>query len=200
MNRRPWYVYVLAGVILIGLFYIAYLKPKQAELKRLREERTQVEDEVAKLKAKKQQLDKIESEIASLNKSFAELEVIIPRKKEISEILRNVQRLAVDSQLDVIRFAPDKETTREFYSEWPIPIEIVGNYHNLGMFFDHIMHFPRIFNIDDFSIKALPSQTDEATISALFTAKTYFFLDESQIKKPEAPKPKKPTKESHEVY
>lgn len=189
MNERPWYQYLILGLV-IGLFaYMVYFKPKQAALKSVRAERIQVEDQVAKLQIKKRQIDKLQAELAELGKSIAELEPLIPAKKEEGEILRSVQQLAFDTQLDVLRFSPDREIPKEYYNEKPIAVEIVGSYHNLGLFFDRMLRFPRIFNIDDFAVRALPSQSAETTISAVFTAKTYFFLDISQVKRPERPKP-----------
>ena len=199
MKSQPWYVYVLLGILLVGLVYLGYFKRRETELKNLRAERAKIEGEVTNLKSKKRQLDKIEGELVGLNKALTELEVIIPRRKEHGEILRNIQQMASESQLEVIHFTPEKEINRDFYSEQPIPIEIVGNYHNLGLFFDRILHFPRIFNIDGFLIKTLPNQSEEFTISALFTAKTYFFLEESQLKKPALVKPNKPLKEENEI-
>jgi type IV pilus assembly protein PilO len=194
MKKQAWTTYALLAAILAGLLYFVYFKPRQDDLASLRAERTGLEDELGQLRSKKRQLDKIEGELTRLGASLAELETIIPRKKEQSEIVRNIQQMALDSGIEtVLRIAPDRELIKDFYSEWPIPIEVVGSYHTLGAFFDRILHFPRIFNIDDFSITTLQNQSAEATISARFTARTYFFLEESQIKKPEAPKLKKPT-------
>ncbi len=200
MNPRPWYQYlILVGVVgLLG--YLIYYKPKQAELQGLRNDRVQIEEQLSRLQAQKRQMDKIQAELVQLNKIMTELEPLIPRKKETGEILRNVQQLAYDSQLDVVHFQSDRETTKECYTELPIPIEIIGSYHNLGAFFERMGKFPRIFNIEDFIIRALPGQTAETTISATFTAKTYFFLDISQIKKPEKPKLAKPEKEKDEKF
>jgi type IV pilus assembly protein PilO len=195
MNSRPWYQYLAFAAVLGILFYLIYYKPKQAEIDGLRAERVAIEEQVARLQAQKRQMDKLTAEINQLNKAMAELEPLIPRKKETGEILRNVQQLAYDSQLDVIKFQSDQETLKEYYSELPIPIEIVGSYHNLGAFFERIGKFPRIFNIEDFTIRALPGQASETTISAAFTARTYFFLDLSQIKRPEKPKPVKAEKD-----
>jgi len=199
MKNQPWYVYALLVIILGGLAYFAYFKRGQTELKSLRDERLKTENEVTTLLAKKKQLDKIEEELVSLNRALAEIEVIIPRKKEIGEILRNVQQMAFDSRLEIIHIAQAKENNKDIYSEQPIPIEVVGNYHNLGLFFDRVLHLPRLFNIDDFSIRALPGQSPAASISAAFTAKTYFFLEPSQIPKPEINRPKKPLKEDDEI-
>ncbi|MCX6563734.1 MAG: type 4a pilus biogenesis protein PilO [Candidatus Aminicenantes bacterium] len=199
MKKQSWFVYALLGLLLGGLVYIFFFKPRQAELNALRAERVSLDIELTTLRAKKVQLNKIEAELIDLNKALAELETIIPGKKESGEILRSVQQMALDSQLELVHYTPEKEIVKDFYSEQPIPIEVAGNYHNLGQFFDRILHFQRIFNIDDFSIKALPSQTAEATISAVFTARTYFFLEESQIKKPEINRPQKPVKEPDEI-
>jgi type IV pilus assembly protein PilO len=193
--KKAWIQYLLVGVMLVVVGYLLYFKPKQAELKSLREQRIQVEDQVAKLRIKKREIDRTLAEIDRLGKIMTELEVFIPSRKESSEILRTVQQLAFDSQLDVQRFTPEvREIAREYYNEWPIKVEIVGSYHNLGMFFDRMMNYPRIFNIDDFAIKTLPQQSADSTISATFTAKTYFFLDISEVKKPvpqkTRPKPK----------
>jgi len=201
MKNQSWVVYVLLGLLLGGLVYIIFFKPRQAELSAARAELVNLENELTTLRAKKVQLNKIETELVDLSKALAELERIIPRKKESGEILRSVQQMAMDSQLELIHYTPEKEIARDFYSEQPIPIEVVGNYHNLGLFFDRILHFQRIFNIDDFSITALPGQSEASTITALFTAKTYFFFDESQIKKPEVNRPQvqKPIKEVDEI-
>lgn len=198
MKRQPWYVWALLGLLIAGGAYLAHFKPKQAELKNLEQRRIQVEAEVADLRVKKRQLDKIEAELVSLNASLAELETIIPRKKEIGEILRSVQQMASDARLTVSRFVPEREVPKDYYAEQPIPIEVVGSYHNLGAFFDRLLHYPRLINIDDFAIKALPGQSEEATISALFTAKTYYFFDVSPVRKPESKKPGKPVQETIE--
>jgi Tfp pilus assembly protein PilO len=200
MKKQPWMTTALLAAIVAGLLYFLYFKPRQADLRSFRSERVALEDELTKLRSKKRQLDKIEAELAKLGASLTELESIIPRKNEQSEMVRNVQQMALDAGIGtVLRIAPDREVNKDFYSEWPIPIEVIGSYHTLGAFFDRILHFPRIFNIDDFSIVALPSQSADTTVSARFTARTYFFLDESQIKKPEPAKPKKPVKETNEI-
>ncbi len=191
MKNWPWYGYVLLAVVIFGLAFFLYFKPQQAELQRIKAERLKVEREVAQLQEKKKELDKIEAQLVTLNQTLKELEVIIPKQKEIDVILRRIQQLAYDSRLDIIRFAPRGEINMEFYSEWPIPIEIRGNYHNLATFFDRLSKFARLFNIENFTIKAIANQTDDVTISSNFTAKTYIFQDESALPQVPAPKPKR---------
>jgi type IV pilus assembly protein PilO len=183
MKNKALTTYILLGAMVLAAAYFAYFKPKQATLKSIRVERIQTEDEVNVLRAKKHELDAIEIHLTKLNASLAELETIIPKKKEMSDILRNIQQMAFDQQLDLVRFAQDKETVKDFYSEWPIPIVVNGTFHNLAQFFDRILHFPRIFNIDDFAIKALADQSGGNTITASFTLTSYFFMEQVMIKK-----------------
>jgi len=190
MRRQPWLNYLILIIILAAASYFLYFRPKSAELKNLRSQREKIEAELVELRAKKQQLDQIELELASMKQTLKELEAIIPVKKEIDVILRKIQELAYDSRLNILRFSPQGEIFKEFYSEWPIPIEISGSYHNLGIFFDRLRTFARLFTIDKFAIRALPNQTDDLTIASSFTAKTYMFIEETASPEEAKAKPK----------
>jgi type IV pilus assembly protein PilO len=177
MKNWPWYGYLLLAVLIFALAFFFYFKPQNTKLKALTAERVKVEAEVQNLKQKKRELDKIEADIATMTATLKTLEVNIPQRKETADILRQIQTLAYDSRLDVLRFAPGAEISREFYAEWPIPVQVSGNYHNLGLFFDRLSKFARVFTIENFSIKALARQTDLNTVTANWTAKTYFFSE-----------------------
>jgi type IV pilus assembly protein PilO len=183
MKDWPWYGHIVLAAIIFGLIYMVYFKPKAAELNRIKAERIQIEDEVSQLRKKRTELNKIEKEIKILTETLKELEAIIPQKKEISNILRRIQQLALDSRLDIRNFAPKGEVDMGFYTEWPIPIQIIGSYHNLGRLFDRLSRFERLFNVERFTIKNLRNQSDAQTISANFTAKTYIFREEVPEKK-----------------
>jgi len=191
MKNWPWYGYVLFAALIFALAFFFYFKPQNTKLTALKAERVKVEGEVQNLKQKKRELDKIEADIAAMTAKLKTLEVNIPQRKETADILRQIQTLAYDSRLDVLRFAPGAEINKEFYAEWPIPIQVSGNYHNLGMFFDRLSKFPRVFTIENFTIKSLSRQTDLNTVSANWTAKTYFFAEAplaAPAKKPVRPK------------
>ncbi len=191
MRDWPWPRFVVLGVIILVVFFFGLFKPKYAELKKTKEDRIKVEQEVQNLKAKKRVLDKIEAEIKVLSATLKELEAIIPQKRETSDILGQIHRLATNSQLSIEKFINKGETAKEYFYEWQISIEITGNYHNLATFFDRLSRFSRLFTIENFSIKSIPSQTEASTISATWTTKTYIFREEVPV--PEA-KGKKVTK------
>jgi len=189
MKNWPWYGYLVFAVLIFALAYFFYFKPEGAKLKALTAERIKVEGEVKNLKEKKRELDKIEADIAAMTAKLKTLEVNIPQQKETADILRQIQALAYDSRLDVLRFAPGGQISKEFYAEWPIPIQVSGSYHNLGVFFDKLSKFARVFTIEDFSIKSLSRQTDLSTVSANWTAKTYFFAEPAAAPAPAKKQP-----------
>lgn len=193
MKTWPWYGYLILSVMIFVLVFFFYFKPKDQELKNLRTERQKIEQEVQDLRIKEEEMVKIEADLVSLKATLKELEVIIPQKKEISDILRRIQQLAFDARLDILKFAPGGEIKKDFFAEWPIPIEVTGTYHNLAIFFDRLSLFDRIFNVEDFAIRRAQTQSDALTITSGFTAKTYYFIEEpiappsAQIKPGECP-------------
>lgn len=187
MRDWPWFAYVLIAIIILGLFYFVYYKPKNEQLQNLRAERIAVEQEVAHLKQKKQELDKIEAELAQMKITLSKLEAIIPQKEEISNILKQMQQLAYDTRLNITKFIQNPAIEREFYAEQPISVAVTGDYHNLAVFFDRLNTFQRLFNIEDFSIKALREQTDASTISAEWNVKTYIYREEEETEATENP-------------
>jgi len=185
MKDWPWYYFIVIAVLVLGFFYLLYYKPKSSELSSIRNDRERTEMDVIQLRAKKKQMDKIETQVKEMSVSLKELETVIPSKKETSDILTRTQQLAYDSNLDIKKYTPKGEVLKEFYSDWPIEIEVHGGTHNLAKFFAKLSNFPRLFTVENFNIKNLASQTSNTTISAKFTTQTYI-----QRETQDEPKPK----------
>lgn len=184
MREWPWYSYLVLAVALFAVVYLFFFKPRNDRINNIREERIAVEGQLNQLKAKKRQLDEIEKNLQTMTETLKELEAVIPQQREMYTILKQIQQLAYDSQLDINTFVNRGEIDKEFYWEWPISIDIAGNYHNLALFYDRLSRFSRLFNIENFTIRALPRQTDRSTITANSTVKTYIFRENPVPKKP----------------
>ncbi len=187
MKDWPWYSYLVVAVVLFAIVFLIVLKPRNEKISNTKEERIRIENEVNQLKSKKRQLNKIEAELQTMTGTLKELEVVIPQQREMYDILKQIQQLAYDSRLDIVKFVNRGEIDKEFYWEWPIAIEISGGYHNLALFFDKLSRFSRLFNTENFVIRALPRQSDTATITANTTIKTYIFRETMPSKKRKSP-------------
>lgn len=186
MKDWPWYYFILIAVLILVFFYILYYKPKSNELNSLIKNRDRTEKEVIQLRSKNKQLNKIEAQVQQMDITLKDLETVIPSKKETSDILTRTQQLAYDSNLDIKKYTPKGEVLKEFYSDWPIEIEVQGNYHNLGKFFARLSNFSRLFTVENFTIKNLKPQTANTTISAKFTTQTYILREASAEPKPKS--------------
>ena len=188
MKDWPWYSHLVVAIVLFAVVFLLFLKPRNVKIANVKEERISIENEVNQLKSKKRQLDKIETELQTMTGTLKELEVVIPQQREISNILNQIQQLAYDSRLNIVKFVNRGEIDKEFYWEWPIAIEITGGYHNLALFFDRLGRFSRLFITENFAIRALPGQNENETITANTTIKSFIFRETVPSNNPR-PKP-----------
>ena len=114
MKDQPWYTLTIVALMLLGLSYLFYFKPNGREVRRLRDERAQIETEIQNLKKKKTQVEAMETEIQEMTATLTELESIIPQSEEISAILLQIQQMAADNQIEIKEFSPLKQIEQEF--------------------------------------------------------------------------------------
>ena len=66
----------------------------------------------------------------------------------------------------------------EFYEEFPIEMQVVGRYHDLGIFLDRVSKYSRIINVDNLRIGS--GNEPGRTIQASLTATTFVYNDEGE--------------------
>lgn len=99
--------------------------------------------------------------------------------------------MAASSNLKINKFTPQLVIPRAFYSDWPIQIEVEGNYDGLGLFFEKVSQATRIIDVGTISIKGSDQLADPGrTLTASCTATTFVFK-EDQLDTPHG-KEKKP--------
>jgi type IV pilus assembly protein PilO len=184
-QKLRWYsqvavVSVFCGVIL-GLVWYQYLSPMQEEIVAKEKQYTDLQQQIAKSLQQKKIFEQFKAETAELEKKLAELKAILPLEKETDEILRAAQRSASTSGLRILRVAPRPVIEHEVYTEWPIDMEVVGTYHNMGMFLDKIRQLPRIVNISNLKISGRAAEGEQsftASVGATYTATTFVYREE----------------------
>ena len=78
---------------------------------------------------------------------------VLPEDKDAGDLLRRLQTVATQSNLQIKSFKPSATVTKQLHAEWPISLELEGTYHNLAIFFDRVGKFTRIVNITDVDIR-----------------------------------------------
>ena len=168
----------MAGV-LVAVAFTTY--PNfNAMSKRNIDERSRLEGlqaEIRKGQAIEAKLPEFEKEIENLQVKLSDLLAILPTTPETGELLKWVKNLADQSNLELRKFDPQTLRPVEFYKEFPIQMEIEGDYHDLGVFFDRISKYSRIINVSNVVIGA--RSQSKGSINSNFTATTFVYDDKA---------------------
>jgi len=65
----------------------------------------------------------------------------------------------------------------DFYSEWPIDMQVEATYHNMGQYLDRIRELERIVNITGLQMNAAGDGVT-SSVSVTYTATTFVYREE----------------------
>lgn len=193
LAKLPWYgqigVFVALSLAFAGGFYYWVETPKQQAMDVRRAELTAVQARVTTGQAMARRLPEFRKEIAELEARLEVLKPILPTDRDAGDLLRRVQTLAVQSNLTILGFRPQAITLNEIHAEWPISLQLEGNYHNLGVFLDRVSKFPRIINIGAMTLAAKPQPTATASMNIGVTATTFVLVEPQAATPAKGPAP-----------
>jgi type IV pilus assembly protein PilO len=146
---------------------------------------------------KVRKLDELRVEYEKLKLQLAALKQIMPEEKEVSVLLKQISDLGLTSGLVIVLWKPTSriQDPEGVYVEIPVQVEVLGGYHDLGVFYSHISRLPRIVNISNIKLtNPKRSKIEKQVITAVFTASTFSAVEESEVMKEEEVKGKKKKK------
>ncbi len=187
LEGKPWYYGAGVGAVLVvalvAVGYYVKFQQMGLEIKRQEGALTELEKKIKEGEAAKRQLPQFNEEVERLEVELEKLLRILPSRRGTEDLLRRVRALTEQGDFHLQRFNPrPPNPLDDFYSEWPIEIELEGTYHNLALFFDRISRFSRIINIEDLKIRPLGRGGEDSlhTIGARFTAKTFLANEQEE--------------------
>jgi type IV pilus assembly protein PilO len=190
INKLPWYGQVLLFVVLsaAGLYAFKYFyaDEREAVLVTRQAELDGVRVRITKAMAVARQLPAFEAEVKQLEGQLESLKAVLPEQRDVGEMLRRIQTLAVQSNLVVKNFRPQAVKNQQMHAEWPMTLELDGTYHNLGLFFDRVSKIPRIINVGGIAVHgkdAKAAAEDGSTITASCVATTFVLLPDKPAAK-----------------
>ena len=177
LSKLPWYAQIGAFVLVsagaVFGFWNFYVSELNADIELRQSRLTAMRADIAKGNTTARQLPQFQQQVAELQSRLENLRQVLPDEKDVADILRRIEGLAVKSNLKIQRFQPTKVVQQKLYAEIPYRLEAEGTYHNLGAFFDQISKFPRIINVGEISIKSKTPPEQNRTIVAECTATTF---------------------------
>ena len=122
-------------------------------------------------------LDIYRQQMVEMEDKFSQLLKRLPTSNETPGLLDDLSYVGTTSGLTFLKIGWLPEVEKEFYTELPIKIEVIGTYHEFGEFVGKVAQLPRIVSLHDFSI--VSSGEKQLTFSVV--AKTYRY--EEGVKK-----------------
>lgn len=177
-------VFVLPAVI----FYFVFLSPNLEQINRLQNKQQQLNAQLRKVQSKAKNLPKLEAELAQVKNEFEEKSLLLPKEKEIPQLLRDISSLGRHAGLDFIQFKPMPSVPKDFYAEIPVSINVRGPYHNVGAFFDRVSKLERIVSVSNTKMSSPKLEDGEMLLNSDCRLVTYQFTNK------ELPKPNKKKK------
>lgn len=190
-------VSVVVATLIGGAFWYFYWDEAVQTEKKKADELSTLNKEIQLLEVTKNKLEDFRREVDQRKTKLDLLKRILPVDKETPELMKKVQYLATQSNLGIKKFNPSPTVTKSFeqappkpaagqagpaqaqdsYQEWPISVDLEGNYHNLGQFLYRVSRLSRLVNIGSIKIKSQGTPKPMNTITVSCVATTYVYVE-----------------------
>lgn len=189
LKKIPWYgqigVFALVAAGAIAAYLYFYDSAARAELATRQRRLDDLRAEIVKAQTTARKLQEFQAQVTDLQARLDGLKAVLPEQKDVGDLLRRIQTLATQSNLEIRGFKPQAIVTKQLHAEWPISLELEGTYHDLGYFFDKVSKVPRIINVSNIVVKGEGQRrgagsTDPAkssTITAECLATTFVLIE-----------------------
>ncbi|MDP2005920.1 MAG: type 4a pilus biogenesis protein PilO [Rubrivivax sp.] len=124
-----------------------------------------------------------------------QLEKQLPGKAEMDALLSDINQAGLGRGLQFELFRPGQIQVKDYYAELPIAIRVTGRYHDVGSFAADVANLSRIVTLQNLAITPVGPRDTSGILAMEATARTYRYLDASEIaaqRKPPAAKPGAP--------
>jgi type IV pilus assembly protein PilO len=169
-------VLILVAIPVAGYFLVWQGQIEELE-KGIAQEDTLKKDYLAK-KTQAINLDLHKQQLREIDTQFGALLKQLPNKAQMDALLVDINQAGLSRglQFELFRPAPS-ETAREFYSELPITLKLIGSYHDMGGFAADVGQLPRIVTLNDVEIAAGAN----GNLTMDVTARTFRYLDDEEV-------------------
>jgi type IV pilus assembly protein PilO len=195
LSDKPWFwgagIGLFLAILAVGASHMYFVTPLEEKIRADEAQIAELDKKIEQGRAAERKLPQFRAEVDRLKVELEKLRRILPSTRNTEEIIQKIKAL-----VDQGDFALKKLTFPKLggakgadpYAEWPITVAVDGRYHSLAILFNRLGNFSRIMNVENITIQALGQQT-EKTIAADFTAKTFVYVEPTDLKPEKKAKP-----------
>ena len=175
-------------VLMTAANFFFLIQPLEERMEQQVAEQRRLDLELAEKSEIAQNLNERRREMDVLEQKLAEALTELPEKKEIDELLAQINDVGKKSGLEIARVEPGKETVGggEFFARIPIKMTVSGNYHEIAMFLQQVSTMRRIVNVNNIKLDGAKVKNEKVMLNSSFLATTFRFVNTA--KQPETKK------------
>jgi len=166
-------------VLLSVLNFFFGIQPLQDSIAEQENTQRGLDRQLAEKQEIAQNLNERRREMDILEQKLAEALTELPEKKDIDELLAQLNDIGKKSGLEISRVEPGGETNATFFAKIPIKMSVSGNFHEIAMFMQEIANMRRIVNVNNIKLGTPVLKNDKVVLSSEFLATTFRFVDQA---------------------
>lgn len=169
----------LAGavVVLTALNFFLVISDIETKITQLTTQQNTLNQQLAEKREIADNLNDRRREMELLEQKLSEALTELPEKKEIDELLAQLNDVGRKSGLEIARVEPQAEKAETFFARIPIKMTVSGNYHEIAMFLQEVSNLRRIVNVNELKLSNGTTKGDKVMLSSEFMATTFRFVD-----------------------
>jgi len=169
--------FMLAGAVYLYFMTQAvpftYQKRGQV-LEEMRGRAEELEGQIQKARVAVKDMAKLEREYSELHRRWELARELLPPDKEVAALLRKVTVAGARAGVEFVMFQPLGQVGKDHYTENPVQVAVIGNFHQVATFLSNVANLSRIVNVADLKIHSYDQADEpEKTARAEFVATAY---------------------------
>ena len=174
--------FAFTAVAVVALGWFAVLSGQNDELQGQRDREPQLKEEFRSKMAQAVNLGELRKQRIQVEEYVKQLEKQLPGKAEMDALLSDINQAGLGRGLEFELFRPGSVSVKDYYAELPISIRVSGRYHDIGAFTADIANLSRIVTLHNLSIANVnPKDGGGGALFMEATARTYRYLDQSEV-------------------
>jgi len=143
---------VIVSIVVAGAGFYYITLDQLAELEQYEVEEQSLKSSFETKQRKAVNLPDYREQLKQIEASLGEMIKQMPTKAEVANLLIDISQTGLASGLEFRLFQPASPIRKDFYSELPIKIKVIGKYEEIGLFVSGLASLPRIVTVHDVAI------------------------------------------------
>lgn len=151
--------------ILVGAAGVYYITLDQLnELEQFEKKEIELKTSFENKQKKAINLSDYREQLTQIEASLGEMIKQMPTQAEVANLLIDISQTGLASGLEFRLFKPAATIRKDFYSELPINIKVIGRYEEIGLFVSGLASLPRIVTVHNVNISPVGKTTDKNSL------------------------------------